>query len=128
MNIALPILGMIAGATPPLLIVSFDEGSSEDKILWAMWWVMCCYVYVCCKRLAPKFPMAYKWLTDTTAGVSTLMFFCTLTVTTLAVIYAMLPINFWFKVGVGLLMSIHTLYLVLMSDFFKEKNNVNRKT
>jgi hypothetical protein len=121
MNIALPVLGMIVGATPPLILASFDEGSSEEKILWAMFWAMCCYVYVGCKKLAPKFPEANVWLTDTTAGVSTLIFLCTLTAMTLAVIYAILPVNFWLKVGVGVLMTIHAFYLVLMNDLFKEK-------
>jgi hypothetical protein len=128
MNIALPLFGMIAGASPPLFLVSFDEGSSEDKMLWTMWATMCCYVYVGCKKLAPKYPAANTWLTDTTAGATVLMFASTLCATTLAVLYALLPINFWIKISVGVLISIHACYLVFFSDFYKEKIDGNRKT
>lgn len=105
-----PIVAMAIGLGLPPAFADFAEDSWQDRIYLGMLTTMIAFSYIFFTRIGNNLPKLKAWATNSWIGVTIFGFIATSTISTLSVLFAILPLPHWLHLFLAFMLALLALF------------------
>jgi uncharacterized membrane protein len=109
----IPLIALASGIGIPRIFIDLAESGWQDRLYWGILSAMIMFIYVIFKKLGIKYPKLLMRSNNSIAGMTAVIFFGSLMVSGLSILFAILPLPGWLHISLAIVLSLFALSLMV---------------